>query len=178
MSNNKPKKKRARKHLPRGANPGVFESKKSDLAASVVHNTVHMPDGSIPLLPSLSGQDQPLVAYVPRLAEEAELYFPRFAQDHLVLLQQRRYAQNGDLTEHCSVVFGSATMSNEEAITLLESAIDMIKSGFDFRLSKGDEEADPLAFMQAQPVEDTSPLPDLDATKSEDDDSADEESEE
>lgn len=154
MSDNKPKKKKnTGRKLPRGANPGVFESKKSDLASAVVHNAVHMPDGSLPVLPSLSGQDQPLVAYASRLAEESELYFPRFAQDHFVLLQQRRYAPNGDLTEQCSVIFGSSTLSNEEAVAMLEGAIELTKSGFDFRLAKGDENADPLAFMQAPPQE-------------------------
>lgn len=152
MSYKKPTKKN-KSSLPKGTNPEVFTGKASEARNS--KNTVHdmLPGGDLPIMPGMSGQDQPLMAYIERLAEEAEMYFPRFAQDHIVLLRQRRYDKSGELCEIATCVYGSPSMSQEEAVDLIEGSLERVKEGFDFRLAKGDPEADPLAFMQAPATE-------------------------
>jgi len=144
--------------LTRAPNPGVYEGKQSEAVCAIegTKGPAFLSAGELPLLPTFSGQDQTLLAYIERLSEECEIYFPRFAQDHMVMLRQRRYDEKGELTEVCTCQFGSPSMSREHAIGLVKECLHRLESDpdFDFRLAKG-EDADQLALFQAQESENT-----------------------
>lgn len=112
---------------------------------------------SIPALPSNASPDIPLPAYAMRLARESKNYFDRFAQEHVVLLKQRRYTKDGDLVEINATHFASPDMTREELISFLKDALDYFESGGEYRLALSPEQLneDPLNFMMSHADEDS-----------------------